>query len=184
MKPLLLDVPQEIVTERLFLRAPRFGDGAMVLETVRASLPELKRWMPWASDGYALEDAEEWCRRNAGKFLSREEFQFLIFSKQGDHLGSVGVFRFEWSVPRCEIGYWLGTAHCGQGFMTEAVKGVTKLAIDLLHCERVEIRTDGRNERSRRVAERAGFLLDGLLRNEGRDIEGCLRDMAVFSRIP
>ena len=68
--------------------------------------------------------------------------------------------------------------------MTEAVKGVTKLAIDLLHCERVEIRTDGRNERSRRVAERAGFLLDGLLRNEGRDIEGCLRDMAVFSRIP
>jgi RimJ/RimL family protein N-acetyltransferase len=183
MNPILLDIPAEIATERLILRAPRQGGGAIILPAVRASLPELKKWMPWASDDYDLKNAEEWCRRNAAKFLSREELAFLIFSKQGDHLGSISAFRFDWNVPRCEIGYWLSTAHCGRGLMTEAVTAVTKLALDLLKCERVEIRTDARNDRSRRVAELAGFSLEGVLRNECRDVEGKLRNTAILSRV-
>jgi ribosomal-protein-serine acetyltransferase len=181
--PLLLDIPEEIVTERLFLRAPRFGDGAVIFDTVRASLPELKKWMLWANDDYGVQTAEEWCRRNAIKFLSREELAFRVFSKEGEHLGSTSLFKFDWNVPSCEIGYWLATAGCGNGFMTEAVIAVTNLALDLLKCERIEIRTDERNEKSARVAKRAGFSLEGILRHDCRDVEGKLRNTAVFSRI-
>jgi ribosomal-protein-serine acetyltransferase len=181
MNPILLDIPHEISTDRLFLRAPRVGDGAMVFNTVRASLPELKKWMAWATDDYNVQNAEEWCRRNASKFLSREILAFRIFSKEGEHLGSTSLFKFDWNVPSCEIGYWLATAHCGQGYMTEAVNALTQLAFDLLKCERIEIRTDERNQKSRQVAERTGFSLEGILRHDCRDVLGELRNTAIFS---
>ncbi len=58
MEPLLLDFPTELTTDRLTLRQPRAGDGAVIFPTVAASLAELKRWMPWAGDGYTATDAE------------------------------------------------------------------------------------------------------------------------------
>ncbi len=72
MEPLLIDVPTEIATARLRLRVPRAGDGAAVTPLVRASLAELKPWMPSANDGYDDDAGEAWCRRAAGQFLLRQ----------------------------------------------------------------------------------------------------------------
>jgi hypothetical protein len=48
MNPLLLDLPEHLVTARLILRPPRAGDGPELNGAVRESRPELRRWMPWA----------------------------------------------------------------------------------------------------------------------------------------
>ena len=48
----------------------------------------------------------------------------------------------------------------------------------------VEIRCDARNLRSRAVAERCGFALDGVLRNEALGVDGAPRDTCVYSRLP
>lgn len=180
--PLMLDVPHELRTERLLLRAPWFGDGAMVCATVRASLAELKAWMPWATDAYGTNDAEQWCRRSAVKFLSREELAYLIFRGQ-EHIGNVSLFAFNWKVPACEIGYWLATNHCRKGFMTEAVAAVAAWGFEALGMERIEIRTDNRNEASGRVAQRCGFRLEGVLRHDSRHVDGTLRDTRVYARL-
>ena len=183
MVPLLLEVPEELRTARLTLRAPRVGDGATIFPAVRASLPELKVWMPWATDAYALEDAEQWCRRGASAFILREAFAFLMFVEGGEYVGNISLFNLNWAAPRCEIGYWLATPHCGRGLMTEAVGALFTLACDALKAERVEIRCDDRNERSRRVAERCGFDLEAVLRRENRGADGQLRDTCVFAKL-
>jgi RimJ/RimL family protein N-acetyltransferase len=185
--PLMLDVPAELRTQRLLLRVPRPGDGERVCRTVRASLDELKAWMPWATDGYGPRDAEQWCRRGAAQFLAREQLQYLLFlgpgAGPGEHVGNVGVFAFRWQVPCCEVGYWLATAQCGKGLMTEAVSAVVGMAFEALSMQRVEIRTDSRNARSGRVAERCGFQLEGILRHDSRHVDGTLRDTRVYSRL-
>ena len=163
MEPLLLDVPTEITTARLRLRVPRAGDGAVVTPTVRAALPELKRWMPWATDAYDAAAGEVWFRRAAGLFLLRQEVQFLIFDAGGRHLGNAGLFAFRWDVGECEVGYWLGTPHVGRGYMTEVVAALVGLAAGSLNVGRVVLRADPANGRSRRVAERCGFALDPAL---------------------
>lgn len=180
--PLMLDVPHELRTTRLLLRAPQFGDGAVVCATVRASLAELKAWMPWATDGYGPNDAEQWCRRSAVKFLSREELAYLMFLDQ-EHVGNVSLFAFNWKVPSCEIGYWLGTTHYRKGLMSEAVAAVAAWAFEAIGMERIEIRTDNRNERSGRVAERCGFQLEGVLHHDSRHLDGTLRDTRVYARL-
>ncbi|HEU6455225.1 MAG TPA: GNAT family protein, partial [Roseateles sp.] len=59
---------------------------------------------------------------------------------------------------------------------------LTALAFDTLRAQRVEIRCDVRNTRSRAVAERCGFELDGILRRDALAVDGSVRDTAVYSR--
>ena len=75
----------------------------------------------------------------------------------------MSLFNIEWSIPKFEIGYWLRTTLIGKGYMTEAVVALTKMAKETLKANRIEIRCDERNVRSRRVAERAGYRLEGIL---------------------
>ena len=63
------------------------------------------------------------------------------------------------------------------------MQGISKFAFEKLYAERVEIRVDNRNERSWRVAERAGFKHEGTLRANARSVEGGLRDTRVYSKL-
>ena len=90
----------------------------------------------------------------------------LLFLKgTGTLVGSSGLHRIDWEVPKFEIGYWCRTGFTGRGYVTEAVRGISAFAFDVLGARRVEIRCDSRNLPSARGAERAGFRLEGELRN-------------------
>lgn len=181
--PLLIDVPERLESARLVLRVPRAGGGAIVAASVRESLAELKPWMPWAHDGYVEKDGEEWCRKSAANFVQRTILSYTLWLTSGEHIGNVGAFAFAWDVPRCEIGYWLNTRHCGQGLMTEAVQCITAMLFDQLQFTRVEIRMDNLNDRSWRVAERCGFQHEGTLRRDCLNVHGQLRDTRIYSRL-
>ena len=64
--------------------------------------------------------------------------------------------------------------------MTEAVHGIVRWASDHLQARRIEIRCDARNRRSRQVAERAGFHLEAVLRQDEPDIEGHPSDTPIY----
>ena len=99
-------------------------------------------------------------------------------------MGGSRLLRIDWEVPKFEIGYWLRTRFAGQGYMTEAVGCITDFAFDRLGARRVEIRCDSLNRRSARVAERAGFCLEGELRNAEVGPGGEPRHTLVYSMIP
>ena len=184
INPLLLDLPTEIATERLILRVPRPGDGATVNVAVHESLAELRRWMPWAAGDVPIEESESYCRRCAGTFLTREDFQLLIFERSsGTFAGGCGLHRINWDVPLMEIGYWVRTSMCGRGYATESTRRLLAYAMETLGAVRVEIRVDDRNTASQRVAERAGFELEGVFRNIDRGTDGELRDMRIYARL-
>jgi RimJ/RimL family protein N-acetyltransferase len=182
--PLLLDFPDSFETERLLIRAPRPGDGRAMNEAVLESLDTLRPWMPWAQTAPTLAESEAHVRRSAARFLLREDLSLLFFRKQdGLFVGGSGLHRIDWSVPHFEIGYWVRASLEGQGYVTEAVNSITHFAFTQLRAERVEIRCDARNERSAAVARRAGFKLDGCLRQDARGAQNELRDTYVFSKI-
>jgi ribosomal-protein-serine acetyltransferase len=183
-QPILFEVPDHLITDRLLLRIPRPGDGKFVWPAVVESQAELAPWMPWAYPLATEQATEEWCRRAASSFLLRERFNFSLYLKGTDAcVGSCGVPRLKWAVPSFEIGYWLRTSYCGQGLVGEAVGAVEQMCFDLFKAVRVEIRCDERNTRSRRVAERAGYALEGILRHEERGPDGELRDQCVYAKL-
>jgi RimJ/RimL family protein N-acetyltransferase len=63
------------------------------------------------------------------------------------------------------------------------VRAITSFAFDALGARRVEIRCDSRNLDSARVAERAGFALEGTLHNNEVGTDGTLRDTLIYARL-
>ncbi|MBN1963244.1 MAG: GNAT family N-acetyltransferase, partial [Anaerolineae bacterium] len=123
-------------------------------------------------------------RQGAVRFMKREDLWLMLVRKMdGELVGGSGLHRIDWSVPCFEIGYWVRQQLEGQGYITEAVHGITDFAFGTLNAARVEIRCDTRNTRSAAVAERCGYTLEGTLRHDARDTDGELRDTHIFGLI-
>jgi hypothetical protein len=87
-----------------------------------------------------------------------------------------------------EVGWtWLAASAQGTGINLEAKLLLFTYAFETLGVVRVDLKTDARNERSRRAIERLGARFEGILRrwspSRAPGEEGMLRDSAIFSVI-
>lgn len=181
-KPILRDLPESFETDRLILRAPAPGDGAELCAAVSESLAELRPWLPWAKEPPTAEGYEEFAREGRARFLMREELRFQLYlrSETSTLVGSSGLHRMDWEAGRFEIGYWIRTRFAGQGYMTEAVRGLAWFAFRELDANRLEIWCDARNERSAQVARRVGFVHEGTFVDHTRANDGSLATGLCF----
>jgi RimJ/RimL family protein N-acetyltransferase len=183
--PILLDIPHEFLTERLLLRAPRPGDGAMLNASVLETLDDLRRFpssMPWALAEQTVASTEEYVRRGAASWILRSDFPLLAFHRDsGEHVVNCGIHRFSWDTRVFEIGWWCRKRFQGQGYATETARSVTEFAFRHLGARRVWCGADEDNERSWRIAERLGFEHEGTLRSERGDPDGTRRNMRVYA---
>lgn len=184
VNPVMLEFPSSFDTSRLTIRGPLPGDGRGLNEAVAETIDELRPWMPWAQSVPTVEESEENIRHAHVDFLARRDLRLNLYLKGTDiFVGGSGLHRIDWEVRKFEIGYWCRKRFMGHGYITEAVLGITRFAFEVLGARRVEIRCDARNIRSRKVAERAGYTLEGTLRHDALDNEGRPRDTLLFSMI-
>jgi RimJ/RimL family protein N-acetyltransferase len=182
--PILFSIPECFESDRLIIRAPLWEDGLMVNEAIRESLEELRPWMDWAQQAPSIEESEIISRQGRVHFLERSDLRlYLIEKSTGKLIGSSGLHRIDWQARKFEIGYWVRTSFSRQGYIAEAVESITNYAIKELQANRIEIRCDSRNLASARVAEKAGFTMEGILRNEKRSVDGSLRDTMLFAKV-
>lgn len=182
INPILLDVPREILGERVILRAFAEADAPAIWEAVDASRDHLKPWMPWVNDHGSPAFSREYARRMEAKWILREDLPMGIWRREdGRLLGSTGLHRIDWSIPAMETGYWIRPDAEGKGYVTEAVRLITTLAFDCLRAERVTIMCGARNLRSAAVPRRVGFIHEATLRCERRNTNGELRDSELFA---
>src|SRR5215470_6220877 len=188
MDPLLVDVPTRVETARLILRPLRAGDGPALHEALIESIVELRRslwFIPWVAEEQTPDSAELRCRKSEANFVARTDLPFLAFEKSAGRLvGSIGLHRTDWQVPKTEAGYWIRTSAAGSGYATEGVRALVACAFDRLRAQRVELVADEQNISSRKVAERCGFELEGVLRNVQRGQDGGLRNACIYARLP
>jgi RimJ/RimL family protein N-acetyltransferase len=185
LPPILMNFPHSFETERLIIRCPLPGDGVLVYEAATETLDILKLWMPWAQKPLSQEEMEANVRQAHCQFLERSDLRFHLFEKGSNlFVGSSGLHRIDWSIRKFEIGYWCRKRLMGKGYITEAVRGLTVFAFEMLKANRIEIRCDQRNVRSRKVAERLGYTLEGVLRNDQLAVDHRLRNTCIYSMIP
>ena len=79
-------------------------------------------------------------------------------------IGTTTLFNLDFNSRRAEIGYGLGRAHWGHGYMHEALTALLNYAFDVLEFRRLEADVDPRNVASIRTVERLGFQREGYLR--------------------
>jgi RimJ/RimL family protein N-acetyltransferase len=180
--PLRIELPAELVGERVLLRPWREADAQALWEAVDSSRASLGEWLPWVPEYQTPEDALPTIRRMQSQWLTRENLVVGIFDKtSGEALGGSGLHRIDWSLRLFEIGYWLRDSAVGHGYVTEAVQLLTQFAFQDLQANRVQIRMDPRNTRSRAIPVRLHYVYEGCLRRCIPDVNGDPRDSDVFA---
>lgn len=152
-----MEPPETIDAGDLVLRRWQPDWAGEAAAAVRESLPELKPFLPWATDGYDLDESRTFIETSASDWDKGTAFNYGIFDAAGDVVGGIGLMT-RMGPGVLEIGYWTRTTRTGRGHMTAAVEALARVALALPGIERVAIRHDAANPASAAVATKAGFV--------------------------
>jgi len=183
-RPLLLDIPDQLVGQRVLARPYTDQDAAALHATIEVARAHLQRWLPGFDQERTLEDIREAIRRNQAQWALRESFSMGLFLADGTLLGDLRLRPTNWQIPSFDIAYWLRPDALGQGYASEAAQLLTSFAFERLHAQRVAISCDPANTRSASVAQRLGFLPEGRLRNSAIGPDGRPCDLLLFALTP
>lgn len=171
--------PTSTTIDGLLVRSWQPGDGATMAATTTASYDHLSRWMPWATPDDTPEAAERRAHEFAGQYLAHENFVLSVWD--GNTLvGGTGLHPRWGGVDSrvAEIGMWIAADRAGTGIGTRVLRGMVRWGLSDAWCwDRLVWLCDGRNRASARVAQKAGFTLEGNLRGPGPD--GVARDATL-----
>ena len=170
----------ELATPRTRLRAFQASDVPALQEM--GADPVTQMWMPLPSP-FTEETALSWITAT-GSGADTSVRLVRAVEVNGRMAGTVDFKRTEWAPSWVtEIGYISAPWARSQGFITEAVVAMTDWAIGELGFHRVVLRIAPANRASLRVAEKAGFVREGVARSAGF-LHGGRVDLVIFSRTP
>jgi RimJ/RimL family protein N-acetyltransferase len=127
--------------------------------------PEIPRWTRVPSP-YGESDARVYMQQRYDAIRTGAGAPYAVVDPyDGRLLGSISLTRFVWEHARAEVGYWLALQARGEGHAVRAVRLICRWGFEELRLERIELLAATRNLPSQRVAERAGFRREALLRS-------------------
>jgi ribosomal-protein-serine acetyltransferase len=167
------------VDERTILRPLVDTDATQLFALVDANRAHLRRWLAWvdgASDVARIGEFLRGVQARAAEGTSLE----LAIEHVGELAGIAGFRALDAANRAAEIGYWLREDRGGRGIMTASCRALVRHGFESLGLNRISLAAAVENTRSRRVAERLGFRLDGVLR-EAEWLYDHFVDHAVYS---
>jgi RimJ/RimL family protein N-acetyltransferase len=177
MHKLLLDIPDRIETERLYVRPYRAGDGAWYYAMSQKNRNHLAQY---ESENVAMsiendEEAEILVRDLAAAWVARDCFFMGAFLKDTDEfVAQIYIGPHDWELPEFRIGFFADVDHEGQGYVTEATRAAMRFIFDHLKAHRVSAECDETNTRSHRVLEHCGMVREAHFRQNKRNPNGKL----------
>jgi len=173
---------------------PPLAEGGIVLRrmeaddigwiTVACANREVSRYVPGIPYPYTEADARAFAENTARRWAEGLGAAFVIAQAPGGQgLGMIELHRALGDPGLAEVGYWLCREAWGNGAATTAVRLVAGWAFRELGIGRLNLQTAPENLASQRVAERAGFTREGLLRAWLPTANG-RRDSVMFSLLP
>ena len=161
------------------LRSWTFDDVPAIAEACRD--PEVARWIPFVPVPYTQRDAAEYVEACLAADDGRHPL--AMTSAADDRL--LGSIDLRVNVMRIgHIGYWVARDARGRGVCTHALRVLSRWGLDQLRLGRLELITDPDNLASQRVAEKAGFQREAVLRSHLLYRDGRRRDSVMFSLLP
>lgn len=159
-------------------------EAGAVYAAVIESMPELRRWMPWAHPGYSVADSQNWLKMSAECWRDETAYEFAIIDgRDGSYIGGAGLNHLDRLNKVANLGYWVRSRRCQRGIATRAARLLVRFGLETLKFNRIEILAAVENRGSQRVAEKTGAVREGILRNQLSLPDG-IHDAVIYSIIP
>jgi diamine N-acetyltransferase len=151
-----------------------YGRRVRLRAVERSDLPKFHEWLndPEVTRGLAMYlplsmgDEEKWFERVTQAEPDQRALAIEVKDRQTWRLvGNAGLFNLEWNNRSAEFGIFIGDkSRWDKGYGTEALELILRHGFDTLNLHRIYLRVYASNPRARRSYEKAGFVLEGSMR--------------------
>ncbi|MEV4514753.1 GNAT family N-acetyltransferase [Dactylosporangium sp. NPDC049525] len=161
----------------LRLRPWRAEDAATVAAAYAD--PDIQRWHCRSMTG---DEAHDWIEHWQSRWQAETGAGWAVTDAGGAVAGQIGLRRITLAAGHAEVSYWVLPAARGRRVAGRALDTLTGWSFGTLGLHRVEVCHSTRNLASCRVADRAGYHLEGTKRGEVRHLDGW-HDMHLHARV-
>ena len=151
-------------TKRLTLKPLNKSDSSLLREYLLRNKSFLEKWEPKREpDFFEIESIERMLDFEKQAVDARQALSFYIFKKyDGRLIGSVKLSNIVYGIfLSCFTGYKLDKDEQGNGYMTEALREVVRIAFEEYGLHRIEANIMPRNKASQKVVKKLGFKKEG-----------------------
>ncbi len=160
---------QVIETERLSLRPFQYEDAPLMFERW-ANDVDLTKYMRWVAHK-DVSETERVISMWVDAYSSPKYYHWAMVHKTDGLIGSFAAFLRE-ADDKAEIGYCIGRAYWGNGYVTEAAIAVNDYMFERVGVSRIEAYHSIHNPASGRVMSKAGLVKEGHAKQYYRAIAG------------
>jgi len=169
------------VNQCIVLRQIAEEDAEEISVLIDRNRAHLREWLPWLDNSNGIHDTARFIGRSLEQAADDNGFTFAIVC-DGVLTGVIGQHYLDSLNRGTELGYWLDALHQGRGIVTQSTARLTDYAFTEQACNRVILHCAFGNLKSRAVAERLGFVQEGILR-EAEWLYDHYVDLVVYSML-
>lgn len=164
-------------TKRLFIRKFSYRDLNDIFEYLKD--PEVQ--IP--AGGSAIDTIEE-AQATLDRYMKRNDIFAIELKSESKVIGAIGAYNLTYNdIKERHLGFEITKKYWNQGYLTEAARALIEYLFIDMEMDRVAISNYPFNKASIRIAEKLGFVKEGVLRKEDRLSTGELVDRIVYSII-
>jgi RimJ/RimL family protein N-acetyltransferase len=156
--------PDPPLSDGVVTLRPWGEDGDVEAITAACNDPAIAAFLDQVPSPYTADDAREYIELTRVAWNEGTMTNFAM-TLDGRAVGSIGVRWYEPDQGNAEVGYWVTPDARGMGVCTRALRLVSRWVLEQPGMERLQLRADEENEPSNRVALKAGFQREGVLRS-------------------
>ena len=173
-----------ILGKRIRLKRPSFDieTAKKIFSIIDKCRETFLPWLGWVKYTNSPNDTLIFLEGVDNDWKNNSQFVYEILIDD-IFVGIISIINVAWAHKRAEVGYWLDTDYTGKGYISEALALIEEelFANDF---NRIVIHTDVLNQRSANVAIKAGYKLEGVLRQHVySEPNQRYRDQNVFSKL-
>ena len=165
-----------IVSNQIRLKEIGMDDVDKIFHIIDSEREYLAEWLPFVNETRKLADTMTFVK-NYVEAESKEPTFAIHFKNQ--LVGLIGMKDTDLDNQKTEIGYWLSEKYQHIGIVTRSAEVLINFIFDELNINRIQLKAATGNFKSQRVAERLGFIREGIER-DGELHERGFVDLVVF----
>ena len=175
-------LPTEIIGNKVIIKQRTHEYDRDLWELINSSREFLRPFLFWVDDTKTLNDVSQVTDIFMANFADKNSFEYIFIDKESKKLvGAGGVHTISYMHHYAEFGYYLSKDATGHGYITEVVQLLSQELFNRgIH--RLIITCDVDNKASAAVAERCGFIKEGVMRG-ARLAYGQYRDQNLYAKI-
>lgn len=168
-----------IIDGKIELRLLEMHHSRAVFNLIDSNRKHLREYLPWVDSTVTIADSQAFIDGSKKKYALNRGFDAGIWYND-EFVGTIGFHSMDLSINAVSLGYWLGEEFVGKGIVIKASRVLIEYAFETLGFNRIEIKCEENNRKSKALPERLGFTKEGIMRS-GEKLYGKYSNLLVYS---